>query len=69
MRRFIAALQVSVDGFIEGPNGSAGLGRHAGKPFDLSGRIDACVLGQELPGLRQYWRAILANPKHPAVHG
>ena len=45
MRRVIAALQVSVDGFIEGPNGELDWVDTWEDPFDLSGQIDACVLG------------------------
>jgi dihydrofolate reductase len=64
MRKVIAALQVSVDGFIEGPNGELDWVETWEDPFDLSRQIDACVLGAGMyPGYEQYWRAILANPK------
>ena len=64
MRRVIAALQISVDGFIEGPNGELDWVDTWEDPFDLSRQIDACVLGAGMyPGYEQYWRAILANPK------
>ena len=64
MRSVIAAIQVSVDGFIEGPNGELDWVDTWEDPFDLSGQIDACVLGAGMyPGYEQYWRAILANPK------
>ena len=64
MRRVIAALQVSVDGFIEGPNGELDWVDTWEDPFDLSDQIDACVLGAGMyPGYEQYWRAILANPE------
>ena len=63
MRRVIAALQVSVDGFIEGPNGELDWVDTWEDPFDLSHQIDACVLGAGMyPGYEQYWRAILADP-------
>ena len=63
MRKVIAALQVSVDGFIEGPNGELDWVDTWEDPFDLSHQIDACVLGAGMyPGYEQYWRAILANP-------
>ncbi len=64
MRRVIAALQISVDGFIEGPNGELDWVDTWEDPFDLSRQIDACVLGAGMYlGYEQYWRAILANPK------
>jgi len=64
MRKIIAALQVSVDGFIEGPNGALDWVDTWEDPFALSHQIDACVLGAGMyPGYEQYWRAILANPE------
>ena len=64
MRKIIAALQVSVDGFIEGPNGELDWVDTWEDPFDLSHQIDACILGAGMyPGYEQYWRAILANPE------
>jgi dihydrofolate reductase len=64
MRKIIAALQVSVDGFIEGPNGALDWVDTWEDQFDLSHQIDACVLGAGMyPGYEQYWRAILANPE------
>ena len=64
MRKIVAALQVSVDGFIEGPNGELDWVDTWEDPFDLSHQIDACVLGAGMyPGYEQYWRAILANPE------
>ncbi len=45
MRRVIAAIQISVDGFIEGPNGELDWVDTWEDPFDLSHQVDACVLG------------------------
>jgi dihydrofolate reductase len=63
MRRIIAALRVSVDGFIEGPNGELDWVESWDDSFDLLPQIDTCILGRGMyAGYEQYWRAILANP-------
>jgi dihydrofolate reductase len=63
MRKLIAALQVSLDGFIEGPNGELDWIGTWDDSFDLLHEIDACVLGGGMySGYEQYWLAILANP-------
>ncbi len=64
MRKIIAALQMSLDGFIEGPNGELDWVETWEDPFDLLPQIDTCILGRGMyPGYEQYWRAILANPE------
>jgi dihydrofolate reductase len=64
MRKIIAALIISVDGFIEGPNGELDWVETWEDPFDLLPQIDRCILGRGMyPGYEQYWRAILANPE------
>lgn len=64
MRKIIAALQVSVDGFIEGPNGELDWIDAWEDPFDLLPQIDTCILGRGMyPGYAQYWQTILADPK------
>ena len=64
MRKIIAALQISLDGFIEGPNGELDWVETWEDPFDLVPQIDTCILGRGMyPGYEQYWRAILANPE------
>lgn len=65
MRKVIAALQVSLDGFIEGPNGELDwVETWDGDAFDILPQIDTCILGGGMyPGYEQYWRAILANPE------
>jgi dihydrofolate reductase len=64
MRKIIAALVVSVDGFIEGPNGELDWVDTWEDPFDLLPQIDTCILGRRMyPGYEQYWGAILANPQ------
>jgi dihydrofolate reductase len=64
VRKIIAALVVSVDGFIEGPNGELDWVDTWEDPFDLLPQIDTCILGRRMdPGYEQYWDAILANPE------
>lgn len=63
MRKIIAGLQVSVDGFIEGPNGELDWVETWEDPFGLLPQINTCILGRGMyPGYEQYWSAILANP-------
>lgn len=63
-RRIIAALEVSLDGLIEGPNGEVDWIGSWEDSFDLVSEIDTLVLGGgAYPGYEQYWLAILANPE------
>lgn len=64
MRKIIAALQVSLDGFIEGPNGELDwVGTWDDSFDDMFPQIDTCILGRGMyPGYEQYWLAILADP-------
>lgn len=63
MRKFIAALQVSLDGFIEGAAGQLDWVDSWGDCFDLGPRIDACLLGGNMyPAYEQYWSTILRDP-------
>jgi dihydrofolate reductase len=64
MRKIIAALVVSVDGFIEGPNGELDWVDSWEDPFDLLPQIDTCILGRGMyPAYERYWGAILADPE------
>ena len=64
MRKIIAALIISVDGFIEGPNGELDWVETWEDPFDILSRIDTCILGRGMyPVYEQYWQAILTNPE------
>jgi dihydrofolate reductase len=64
MRKIIAAQVVSLDGFIEGPNGELDWVDSWEDPFDLLPQIDTCILGRGMyPGYETYWGAILANPE------
>jgi dihydrofolate reductase len=54
MRKTIAALQTSLNGFIEGPNGELDETRDS---------VDTCTLGRVMyPGYEQYWQDVLAHP-------
>lgn len=65
MRKIIAALHVSLDGFIEGPNGELDwVETWEGDTFNILSQIDTCILGGGMySGYEHYWRAILANPE------
>jgi dihydrofolate reductase len=64
VRKIIAALIVSLDGFIEGPNGELDWVETWEDPFNILPQIDTCILGRVMyPGYEQYWQAILTNPK------
>ena len=55
MREIIAALQVSIDGFIEGPHGELDWVETWEDPFGLSSRVDTCVLGAGMyPGYEHF---------------
>ena len=67
-RKIIAALQVSVDGSIEGPNGEMDWAMAEDEDswkdtFEMLSHIDTLILGRRMyPGYEQYWLAVLANP-------
>lgn len=71
MRKIIAALQVSLDGYIEGPNGELdwAMAEDEGSWKDIlkfMESVDACLLGRRMyPGYEEYWMAVLANPDGP----
>jgi dihydrofolate reductase len=67
-RKIIAALQVSLDGFIEGPNGEMDWAMEEDEDtwndvFEMLSHVDTFILGRKMyPGYEQYWLAVLANP-------
>jgi dihydrofolate reductase len=67
-RKIIASLQISVDGFIEGPNGEMDWvmveDEEAWREiFEMLTHIDTLILGREMyPNYEQYWLAVLADP-------
>lgn len=63
MRKIIVALQVSLDGFIEGPDGELDWVNSWEDGFGLMEQVDGFVLGGGMyPGYETYWSAIIANP-------
>jgi dihydrofolate reductase len=68
MRKIIAALQTSVDGFVEGPNGELDWAMAEDEEtwrdiFTMLDSVDTCILGRVMyPDYEQYWLAVLANP-------
>lgn len=63
MRKIIAALQLSLDGHIEGPQGELDWVESWEDRFDVCGQVDACLLGAGMyPDYEAYWSAIQADP-------
>jgi len=59
----ISAMQVSLDGFIEGPGQDVSWASTWEDHFDVTAEVDACLLGATMyPGYERYWSAVLANP-------
>ena len=66
MRKLIAAMKISVDGKMEGPQGSADWVEAWSDDYGLMPQIDACVLGGGMYlGYQQYWTAIQKEPDKP----
>jgi dihydrofolate reductase len=62
-RKMIAALQVSLDGFIQGPEGEKDWADSWASASALIPDVDMFVLGGHMyPDYGEYWKAILANP-------
>ena len=67
-RTMIAALQVSLDGFVQGPNGEKDWVDSWADAIDLIPDVDMFILGGRMyPTYGEYWEAIYANPArvHP----
>ena len=62
---------MSVDGFIEGPNGEMDWLMTTDEEvwkeeFEMLDHIDTLILGRKMyPGYAQYWMSVLANPNDP----
>ena len=63
-KTMIAALQVSLDGFIEGPHGEKDWADSWASALELIPDVDTFVLGARMyPDYGEYWEAIYANPE------
>lgn len=63
MRKLIAAMKISIDGKIEGPEGFADWVEAWSDDYGLIPQVDACILGGGMyPGYEQYWSAIQHEP-------
>ena len=62
-RKMIAALQVSLDGFVQGPNGEKDWVDSWADALGLIPDVDTFVLGGRMyPDYGEYWESIYANP-------
>jgi dihydrofolate reductase len=67
MRKLIAAMKISLDGKMEGPEGMADWVDAWSEDYGLTPEIDACVLGGRMyGGYERYWSGIQAEPRQPA---
>jgi len=67
MRKLIAGMKVSVDGKMEGPEGTADWVEAWSEDYGLTAQIDACLLGGGMyPGYEGYWTGIQNEPDKPA---
>jgi len=66
MRKLIAAMKVSVDGKMEGPEGTADWVEAWSDDYGVMAQVDACLMGGGMyPGYEQYWTAIQQEPGAP----
>jgi dihydrofolate reductase len=67
MRKIISAMKISVDGYIEDPEGRQDWVDSWEDEYDLLDHVDTCVLGSVMyPGYEEYWTAALdPNRKLP----
>jgi dihydrofolate reductase len=66
MRKIIAAMITSLDGYIEGSKGQTDWISSWEDVFDLEQQIDTCILGAKMyPDYEKYWSAVHATPGAP----
>ena len=59
MRKLIAGMQISLDGEIEGSEGYADWVEAWSDNYDVTRRVDACLLGAGMySGYEAYWTAV-----------
>ncbi|MGY4827555.1 dihydrofolate reductase family protein [Sphaerotilaceae bacterium SBD11-9] len=67
MRKLIAAMKISVDGKMEGPDGTADWVEAWSDDYGVVPQVDACLLGGGMyPGYENYWTSIQTQPDTPA---
>ena len=67
MRKIISAMRISVDGYIEDPEGKQDWVDSWEDEYDILDRVDTCLLGSVMyPGYEEYWTSALdPNSKLP----
>jgi dihydrofolate reductase len=66
MRKLLAAMKMTVDGKIEGPEGYADWVEAWSDDYGLIPQVDACLLGAKMyPGYEEYWTEIQNGPGKP----
>ena len=67
MRKLIAGMKTSVDGKMEGPEGTADWVEAWSDDYGVMAQCDACLMGGGMyPGYEQYWTSIQQQPDTPA---
>lgn len=68
MRRIIAAMKVSLDNKVEGPDRIADWVQAWSEDYGLTPQIDACILGGGMyPGYAAYWTGVRQDPSQPTL--
>ena len=67
MRKLIAAMKMSLDAKIEGPEGYADWVTEWADEYGLTSQIDACLLGTGMyPNYEAYWTGVQEKPLSPS---
>jgi len=67
MRKLIAAMKITLDGKMDGPQGPDWVVAWS-EDYGLTSQIDACVLGGGMyPGYEYYWTSIQNEPEKPVL--